>query len=60
MKWKDKRDVLVLSTKHKDTMVETQNKYGQNILKPQIAIDYNKVKSLVDVCDLKSSYHNPL
>lgn len=27
MKWKDKRDVLVLSTKHKDTIVETQNKY---------------------------------
>lgn len=60
MKWKDKRDVLVLSTKHKDTMVQTQNKFGQNILKPQIVIDYNKGKSLVDVCDLKSSYHNPL
>jgi len=60
MKWKDKRDVLVLSTKHKDTMVQTQNKFGQNILKPQIVIDYNKGKSLVDVCDLRSSYHNPL
>jgi len=60
LKWKDKRDVLVLSTKHKDTMIQTQNKFGQNILKPQIVIDYNKGKSLVDVCDLRSSYHNPL
>jgi len=60
MKWEDKRDVLVLSTKYKDTMVQTQNKFGQNILKPQIVIDYNKGKSLVDVCDLRSSYHNPL
>lgn len=60
MKWKDKRDVLVLSTKHKDTMVQTKNKYRKNILKPQIVIDYNKAKSLVDVCDLRSSYHNPL
>jgi len=41
-------------------MVQTQNKFGQNILKPQIVIDYNKGKSLVDVCDLRSSYHNPL
>jgi len=41
-------------------MVQIQNKFGQNILKPQIVIDYNKGKSLVDVCDLRSSYHNPL
>lgn len=59
MKWKDKRDVLVLSTKNNNTMVETQNICVQKILKPQIVIDYNKGKSLVDMCDLRSSYHNP-
>lgn len=27
LKWKDKRDVLVFSTKHNDTVVQTQSKY---------------------------------
>ena len=34
MKWKDKRDVLMLSTKHKDNLVETINKRGQKLFKP--------------------------
>lgn len=60
LKWKDKRDVLMLSTKHSDSMIETRNKFGQTISKPEIVIDYNKGKSLVDICDQKSSYHSPL
>lgn len=60
LKWKDKREVLMLSTKHKDNMVETTNKRGQKILKPQMILDYNKAKSFVDISDLRSSYHSPL
>lgn len=29
-------------------------------MKPKLILDYNKGKSLVDVCDLRNSYHNPL
>ncbi|KAE9528590.1 hypothetical protein AGLY_012165 [Aphis glycines] len=60
LKWKDKRDVLMLSTKHSDTMIETINKRGQTTKKPEIVIDYNKGKALVDICDQRSSYHSPL
>lgn len=60
LKWKDKRDVLVISTKHKASMVSFINNYGKEIQKPNIILDYNKGKSLVDVCDLRNSYHNPL
>jgi len=60
LKWKDKRDVLMLSTKHSDIMIETINKRGQTTKKPEIVIDYNKGKALVDICDQRSSYHSPL
>lgn len=57
LKWKDKRDV---STKHSDTMIETRNKRGQTTKKPKIVIDYKKGKTLVDICDQRSSYDSPL
>lgn len=60
LKWKDKRDVLAISTKHSALMVKTTNKFGSDIVKPKLILDYNKGKSLVDVCDLRNSYHNPL
>jgi len=51
---------LVISTKHKASMVSVTNNYGKEIQKPNIIIDYNKGKSLVDDYDLRNSYHNPL
>ncbi|XP_060881920.1 piggyBac transposable element-derived protein 4-like [Metopolophium dirhodum] len=60
LKWKDKRDVLMLSTKHKNNTVVVNNKRGKQVVKPQMVIDYNKAKGYVDICDLRSSYHSPL
>lgn len=60
LKWKDKRDVLMLSTKHKNNTVIVNNKRGKQVVKPQMVIDYNKAKGYVDICDLRSSYHSPL
>lgn len=60
MKWKDKRDVLMLSTKHKDNLVETTNKLAQKLFKPQVVLDYNKAKGFVDISDLRGSYHSLL
>lgn len=41
-------------------MIKTNNKFGSDVIKPKLILDYNKGKSLVDVCDLRNSYHNPL
>lgn len=60
LKWKDKRDVLMLSTKHNDNLMHVENKFGKIISKPEVVLDYNNWKGLVDLCDLRSSYHSPL
>ncbi|XP_025190912.1 piggyBac transposable element-derived protein 4-like [Melanaphis sacchari] len=60
MKWKDKRDVLMLSTKDKDNIETTTNKRAQQLFKPQMILDYNKAKGFVDISDLRGSYHSPL
>lgn len=55
LKWKDQRDVLILSTKHDDEMVE---KNRTRI--PKVIIDYNQGKSSVDLSDQMGAYSNPL
>lgn len=60
LKWKDKREVLMISRKHSDAQSTIINKRGKEVIKPQIIIDYNKGKGLVDVTDLRNSYHNSL
>lgn len=59
MKWRDKRDVLVLSTKH-TVRFHNITKNGRVISKPQIIIDYNKGKGAVDLSDQMTSYCTPL
>ena len=41
MKWKDKRDVVFVSTFHDDSMQDVTTKQGVN-QKPHIILDYNK------------------
>lgn len=50
----------MLSTKHGGNVVRKENRMGTLISKPQIVLDYNQGKSLVDVSDLRASYHTPL
>ncbi|XP_008186742.1 uncharacterized protein LOC100575832 [Acyrthosiphon pisum] len=57
LKWKDKRE---LSTKHEDLIRQIQTKIGTEVGKPEVVLDYNQGKGLVDVSDLRSSYHTPL
>lgn len=59
LKWRDKRDVLVLSTKHKDEFQTLQCR-GREIKKPQIILDYNVGKSFVDRSDQMASYCSEL
>jgi len=59
LKWKDRRDVLMISTKHGNSMNEVQMKRGKKI-KPNVIIDYNRGKGLIDVSDQIGAYHTCL
>lgn len=59
LKWKDKKDVLMLSTKH-NASLETIRQKGKEVTKPKMIIEYNKGKCFVDVSDQKKSYSAPL
>lgn len=58
-KWKDKRDVLMLSTKHTLEMVDVHQKGGV-VQKPASIIAYNKSKGFIDISDQIKSYSTPL
>jgi len=61
-KWRDKRDVSMMSTKHNLDLVDTgkKNKNNEPIFKPKIIIDYNKGKAGIDLSDQYSSYSSPI
>lgn len=60
LKWKDKRDVLTLSTKHTDEKVKTTTSRGEEKDKPAIIVDYNKSKSFIDISDQLKAYNSCL
>ncbi|GBP76369.1 PiggyBac transposable element-derived protein 4 [Eumeta japonica] len=55
-KWKDKRDVLVISNKHQLQLVNVRNRNGKVSLKPNIVADYNLGMSGIDRGDQMVSY----
>lgn len=61
-KWKDKRDVLFLSTKH-DLRTAPAGRFrrcGTQKIKPVAIIEYNTTKQGVDISDQLASYYSPL
>ncbi|XP_047115761.1 uncharacterized protein LOC124795722 [Schistocerca piceifrons] len=56
IKWKDKQDVLMISTKHNDDMVPVKCKTGMEVLKPKAVDDYNAAKSFITATDQLSSF----
>ncbi|KAF5282321.1 hypothetical protein FQR65_LT14375 [Abscondita terminalis] len=58
-KWKDKRDVRMISTKHKHIMTEIVGKRGGTKLKPDCVLDYNKHMSGIDRADQMLYYSTP-
>ncbi|CAG5035482.1 unnamed protein product [Parnassius apollo] len=61
MKWRDKREVCLLSTKHSIGFIKTKNKRGIEVIKPKIILmDYNKAKAAVDLSDQMTAYSSPL
>ncbi|KAG8238530.1 hypothetical protein J437_LFUL018202 [Ladona fulva] len=51
MKWRDKREVCILSSTHDDAMVEVRSRGGGTKRKPQACIDYNDAMGEVDMID---------
>lgn len=61
LKWKDKRDVMMLSTKHTDSTVMIPQRRGREPKpKPSSVLDYNNAKSYIDLSDQMASYSSPL
>jgi hypothetical protein len=58
-KWKDKRDVIFLTTKSVPEMVEVQTRRG-SIQKPSTIVQYNAAKSFIDISDQMASYGSPI
>ncbi|XP_050065151.1 piggyBac transposable element-derived protein 1-like [Aphis gossypii] len=58
LKFKDKRDLHMLSTKHTDNMVMVPRR--ENKSKPEVVLDYNRGKSFIDLSDQMASYCSPL
>lgn len=59
-KWKDKRDVLVITTLTHPRLVTTKNKFGKEYLKPEEVVTYNDHMSGIDRCDqMTSTYSSP-
>jgi len=60
-KWRDKREVTMLSNRHDIDMVDTEkNKNQENKVKPKITINYNSGKAGIDLSDQLSSYNKTL
>jgi Transposase IS4 len=59
LKWKDKREVMVLSTKHDSSMTNSGkfNRKRELVRKPNAVLDYNKAKLGIDLSDQMASYH---
>ncbi|XP_067122000.1 piggyBac transposable element-derived protein 4-like [Centruroides vittatus] len=50
-KWHDRRTVTFLSTFHSATMVSTETRTGNVLMKPQVVVHYNKTMGGVDLLD---------
>lgn len=57
-KWKDKRDVLCLTTKNHPKIIPSKNKYGILKNKPAEIVDYNNCMSGIDRSDQMVSYYS--
>ena len=59
LEWKDKRDILTLSTKHSAETVTISRK-NYTCQKSKVVVDYNAGKSPVDLPDQMIAYSTPL
>ena len=51
LKWKDKKDICVLSTLHDDSMMQVKSRHGKEVNKPKAVANYNSNMGGVDLSD---------
>lgn len=56
-KWRDKRDVLYISTEFENIMENTKNRRGNEVEKPLPVVNYNKYMGGIDHRDQMSAYY---
>ena len=59
-KWKDKRDVCLISSAHVPTMMDSVNRCGKPKRRPNVVYIYNNRMSGIDRSDQMLSYHSAL
>jgi hypothetical protein len=59
LKWRDKKDVTMLSTIHTSNVEEVQVQ-GKPVIKPKLVLDYNDSMGGVDKADQNLSYYDSL
>lgn len=57
LKWKDKKEICLISTTHNSSMVELTNKRKEKIMKPLVVVHYNNNMGGVDKSDQCLSYY---
>nr|CAI5821426.1 unnamed protein product [Callosobruchus analis] len=59
-KWKDKRDVLMITTRNHPQLITSKNRFGKEKVKPEEVVVYNDHMSGIDRCDqMTSTYCSP-
>lgn len=60
LKWKDRREILMISTKHTNKIISV-DRIGKTVKqKPEVVVDYNAGKGFIDLTDQLQSYHSSL
>ena len=57
LKWRDKKDVSLLSTVHNTSTAMVHTKGGKDVLKPQVVLDYNHTMGGVDRADQAMTFY---
>ncbi|KAJ8932977.1 hypothetical protein NQ318_011194 [Aromia moschata] len=60
LKWKDKRYVMMLSTKHLAETKVVPSRTDPERKKPQVVVDYNDSKAFIDLSDQHKAHNTPL
>ncbi|XP_068089543.1 piggyBac transposable element-derived protein 4-like [Hyperolius riggenbachi] len=57
LRWRDKKDVCLLSTVHNTATTMVHTRGGKDILKPQVVMDYNHTMGGVDKADQETTFY---
>lgn len=58
LKWKDRRDVLMISSQHGSDMTSVTNRRGETVSKPEVIVKYNRYMGGIDHQDQMLAYYS--